>query len=293
MPCSEISLASLCRETGGLQENSPPRLRRGCGAKRHRGGTSCRNSDTGLAFPELFEPPRRGLWLPLLIQGGEFSCRVLRQKLAKRIAIFLLFVSHSFVLTLQAIQAPDAKIQALVAQGNVNGLKRIGPAVLPALAQLYESSKEGQRATIAWMFYELGWKSPEAKKVLMRDVQTQNSKLRLQVQWALGRVSNDDDVVEVLLNNMQNDSNPLFRDKAACALANDQIHLTKKQKARLFEGLIHALGDPKVQVRSIALLALQIQTGQTKNFNPNGSSVEREASIQEWKRWLEEYKSQL
>ena len=127
----------------------------------------------------------------------------------------------------------------------------------------------------------------------MKDVQTQNSKLRLQVQWALGRVSNDDDVVDVLLNNMQNDSNPLFRDKAACALANDQIHLTRKQKARLFEGLIHALGDPKLQVRSIASLALQIQTGQTKNFNPNGPSVEREARIQEWMRWLEEYKSQL
>ena len=45
------------------------------------------------------------------------------------------------------------------------------------------------------------------------------------MQWALGRVSDDPDVVDVLLENMQNDPCPLFRDKAACALAYDQIHL--------------------------------------------------------------------
>lgn len=197
------------------------------------------------------------------------------------------------ILDLEATTVSDNRIQTLAAQGNVQELKAMGPAVLPALAQIYESSNEDQRATIAWIFYELGWQSPEAKRALMKDVQTPNPKLRLQVQWALGRVSNDFDVVDVLLNNMQNDSNPLFRDKAACALANDQIHLMKGQKVRLFEGLIRSLSDPKVQVRSIALLALQIQTGQTKNFNPNGSTAEREGSIREWKQWLEEYKSQL
>jgi HEAT repeat protein len=175
----------------------------------------------------------------------------------------------------------------------VKSLREIGPSVLPILARLYESASQDQRATLASIFYELGWESPDAKRVLMKDVQTQNSKLRLQVQWALGRVSNDTDVVDVLLNNMQNDSNPLFRDKAACALANDQFHLTRKQKARLYEGLIRALSDPKPQVRNIAMLALQIQTGQAKNFNPNGSLVEREASIQEWKKWLAEYQSNL
>ena len=214
-------------------------------------------------------------------------------KTGKRTIIFSTFFCFGSILTLWAMQGPDAKVQELAARGDVKELRSIGPSVLPALAHVYESSNEDQRATIAWIFYELGWKSPEAKKVLMKDVQTQNSKLRLQVQWALGRVSNDDDVVDVLLNNMMNDSNPLFRDKAACALANDQIHLTKRQKARLFEGLIQALGDPKLQVRNIALLALQIQTGQTKNFNPGGPPDEREARIQEWKRWLEEYKSQL
>jgi HEAT repeat protein len=194
---------------------------------------------------------------------------------------------------LQAVQAPDGKIRTLTAQTDVKSLREIGPSVLPVLARQYESASEDQRATIAWIFYELGWESPDAKRVLMKDIQTQNPKLRLQVQWALGRVSNDTDVVEVLLNNMQNDSNPLFRDKAACALANDQIHLSRKQKARLYEGLIRALSDSKAQVRNIAMLALQIQTGQTKSFNPNGSLVEREASIQEWKKWLAEYQSNL
>lgn len=203
------------------------------------------------------------------------------------------FIFAALNLNLQAVQAPENKIRALAAQADVKSLREIGPSVLPVLARQYESAREDQKATIAWIFYELGWESPDAKRVLMKDVQTQNPKLRLQVQWALGRVSNDTDVVEVLLNNMQNDSNPLFRDKAACALANDQIHLSRKQKARLYEGLIRALGDSKAQVRNIAMLALQIQTGQTKNFNPNGSLVEREASIQEWKKWLSEYQSNL
>ena len=203
------------------------------------------------------------------------------------------FIYATLSPNLSAIQAPSSRIQALAAQGDVKGLREIGPSVLPVLARQYESASEDQKATIAWIFYELGWESPDAKRVLMKDVQTQNPKLRLQVQWALGRVSNDSDVVEVLLNNMQNDSNPLFRDKAACALANDQVHLNRKQKVRLYEGLIRALSDPKPQVRNIAMLALQIQTGQTKNFNPNGSLVEREASIQEWKKWLAEYQSNL
>ena len=41
------------------------------------------------------------------------------------------------------------------------------------------------------------------KRVLMKDVHTGNQYLRLQVQWALGRVSSDDDVVDVLLENME------------------------------------------------------------------------------------------
>ena len=172
-------------------------------------------------------------------------------------------------------------------------MKKLGRDVLPVLARLYESSNEADRTNIAEAFYQLGWKSAEAKRVLMKDAHTQNQFLRLQVQWALGRVSNDVDVVEVLLNNMQNDSNPLFRDKAACALAYDQIHLTEKQKVRLYQGLIQSLRDSKPDVRRIALLALSIQTGQTKNFNADAPVAQREASVREWEKWLEEYKSNL
>jgi hypothetical protein len=125
----------------------------------------------------------------------------------------------------------------------------------------------------------------------MADVHTQNQTLRLQVQWALGRVSADLDVVDVLLDNMRNDANPLFRDKAACALAYDQIHLSEKQKVRLFEGLINSLNDPKSDVRSISALALSIHTGQTKGFEANAPQAKRDAAIREWRKWLDEYRS--
>jgi HEAT repeat protein len=194
-----------------------------------------------------------------------------------------------------AVPAVDERrVEALLSpDANVEAIRALGPGVLPALTALYERGDEGRRSTIASTFYALGWKSEEAKRVLMRDVHTSNSSLRLQVQWALGRVSNDPDVVDVLLDNMRNDDNPLFRDKAACALANDQIHLTEDQKFRLVERLIEALRDPKLQVRQIALQALRIQTGQTKNFDPDGPPQAREAAIQEWRRWLEAYRSQL
>lgn len=176
---------------------------------------------------------------------------------------------------------------------NIDGLKRLGPGIVPVLASMYERGDEQKRTELAGVFYSLGIKSPEAKRVLMRDVHTANADLRLQVQWALGRVSNDDDVVDVLLENMQDDANPLFRDKAACALAHDQIFLTESQKVRMFERLIGALDDPKPQVRQIALQVLQIHTGQTKGFDPNGASASREAGIRAWRAWLQEYRAGL
>jgi hypothetical protein len=106
-------------------------------------------------------------------------------------------------------------------------------------------------------------------------------------------VSHDDDVVDVLLENMQRDTNPLFRDKAACALAYDQIHLTPRQKLHLLERLIGALSDPKPQVRAIALQALQIHTGQTRGFRPDAPPGDREARVDDWKRWLDEYRAHV
>jgi HEAT repeat protein len=187
----------------------------------------------------------------------------------------------------------DARFREMAWAGNWEGLKPFGPAVLPRLVRLYQTSSETQRARIALVFYSLGWKSAEAKRVLMKDVHTANEDLRLHVQWALGRVSDDPDVVDVLLDNLQNDANPLFRDKAACALAYDQIHLTPAQKVRLLAGLIHALDDPKLDVRRAAGLALSIQTGQNKHFNPAAPPEARRVAVEAWQRWLAEYQAQL
>lgn len=123
-----------------------------------------------------------------------------------------------------------ATVRTLVSQGNVSALKNLGTGVLPVMVGLYRTASESDRANIAAAFYRLGWKSPEAKRALTPDVHTANQALRIQVQYALGRVSSDSDVVDVLLDNMQNDANPLFRDKAACALAYDQIHLTERER---------------------------------------------------------------
>ena len=185
------------------------------------------------------------------------------------------------------------QFQGWVTGHNVAAIRALGRPALAALVQLYEAGDESLKARVAQTLYELSWKSAEAKRVLMKDVRTANPDLRLQVQWALGRVSNDLDVVDVLLDNMRSDANPLFRDKAACALAYDQIHLTERQKVRLFEALIEALNDEKPDVRGIALQALSIHTGQTKGFDPEASAPERERRIRVWKRWLYEYKSGL
>jgi len=186
-----------------------------------------------------------------------------------------------------------ARLRAAAVAGDWKQIQSMGPGALPALVRLYPASSEKDRATIAYVFYNLGWKSPDAKRALMADVHTQDQTLRLQVQWALGRVSDDADVVDVLLENMQNDPQPLFRDKAACALAYDQIHLAPAQKARLFEGLVRALDDDKVQVRQIALQALQILTGQTKGFQPLADPEARRRAVEEWKRWLVEFRANL
>lgn len=186
-----------------------------------------------------------------------------------------------------------SRLNAAALAGDWKQVQTMGPGAMPSLVALYTSSSEKDRASIAYVLYNLGWKSPDAKRALMADVHTQNRALRVQVQWALGRVSDDPDVVDVLLDNMRNDPEPLFRDKAACALAYDQIHLAPGQRLRLFTGLIAGLEDEKPQVQQIALQALQILTGQTKGFAPGGDPAARARAVVEWKRWLSEYRANL
>ncbi|HYN03135.1 MAG TPA: HEAT repeat domain-containing protein [Vicinamibacteria bacterium] len=189
------------------------------------------------------------------------------------------------------VEAPRLRTAAMA--GDWQAVQAMGPGALPELVRLYAQSSPRERATIAQVFYNLGWKSEEAKRALMVDAHTTDPDLRLQVQWALGRVSDDPAVVDVLLDNMQNDPVPLFRDKAACALAYDQVHLSPAQKLRLFEGLVQALDDPKPQVRQVALQALSILTNQTKGFEPNGAPQARNTAVEAWKRWLAEYRANL
>jgi len=190
--------------------------------------------------------------------------------------------------------ADDPAVKALLLPSpQIEEIRKMGPGVLPAMARVYERSGLSDRATIANAFYVLGWKSPDAKRVLMQDAHTGDSNLRLQVQWALGRVSNDADVVDVLLDNMQNDGNPLFRDKAACALAYDQIHIDEKQKARVYEGLIQVISNPEEQVQAVSIQALSILTGQTKGFHPAFPPDRQQRSIEMWERWLTDFKSNL
>ena len=172
-------------------------------------------------------------------------------------------------------------------------LRAQGPEVLPVMARLYTVADDNGKIRIANTFYRLGWPSQAAYEALMQDIHTTHPGLRLQVQWALGRVSGEDQVVDTLLGIMRNDKNARFRDKAACALAYDQIHLSDAQKADLYAGLIAGLEDPKQQVRRISITALKIHTGQTRGFKASASAAERARSVQEWQRWLAEYRDNL
>ncbi|MCC6954805.1 MAG: HEAT repeat domain-containing protein [Deltaproteobacteria bacterium] len=170
-------------------------------------------------------------------------------------------------------------------------LKPFGADALNPLLSMYEGGDIRTRTQVASALYYLSLKSERARDLLYKDLHTPDENLRLQVQWALGRVSSDESVVKGLLDNMRNDPNPLFRDKAACALASDQIHLTEPQRLLMLEGVVEALGDEKDDVRRIALQILTIQTGQSKGFSPDAAPTERDAGLGRWRAWIAEYRA--
>jgi HEAT repeat protein len=210
------------------------------------------------------------------------------RRIALAVLVLILFAGAN-----KPAPVTEAGVREALAATDPDALRAMGRGAIPHLLKLYAASTPDDRATIAWAFYVIGIESPEAKAALLKDIATKHERLRLQVQWALGRVSDDADVVETLAAIMRNDANPLFRDKAACALAYDQIHLTERQKVALYAKLIEGLADEKQQVRAISIQALSIHTGQRKGFDPNGELYARAKAIEAWKRWLEEYRRNL
>ena len=185
------------------------------------------------------------------------------------------------------------QVTRLVEAGDADGLRALGDEAIASMVWLYELSEEPERIHIANLFSKMGLRSQVAERALVRDFESGNVELRLAVQRALGHVSDDPMVIETLLYTMENDRNPLVRDKAAAALAYDQIHLDEKRKVRIYEGLIAALSNPKAQVRAVSIQALSILTGQTKGFHPLFPEDRRERSIALWQQWLDQYRAKL
>ena len=207
--------------------------------------------------------------------------------------ILLLLLSFNISKPGSAESIDSEEVIKHVSSYNILALKELGPEVMPILSDLYLVSDIKQKRVIANIFYQLKFESEEAKNALIQDVKTNDENLRISVQYALGRVSSNQEVVDALLDNMQHDNNAYFRDKAACALAYDQIHLTDLEKLRMYEGLIKGLSSSNRQVRSIAIKALKIHTGQSKGFFVNGTARNQSESLRKWHQWLDEYKSNL
>ena len=190
-----------------------------------------------------------------------------------------------------AIQAQD--VEELVRRGDAEAIAARDSEALDEMAALYRQGSRAEKLRLAGLFYSVGRLSPAAEAALLPDARTDDVQLRIAVQYALGRVSDDEEVVATLLDSMRHDPSALIRDKAACALAYDQIHLTERQKVHLYAGLIQALRDDVGQVRAIAIKALEIHTGQTKGYRPNAPLEERREAILRWQRWLLEYRRSL
>jgi len=224
--------------------------------------------------------------------------RQIRRRTRKQLSTVLLAVAVGLgaaasPATLAAAPVDPEVVRRQISARDFEAVAAYGPEVVPALVELYRRADADERVDIAHTFYRLGWRSQEAKAALMEDVHTSHERLRIAVQYALGRVSDDPEVVDVLLENLQHGFNPLVRDKAACSLAYDQIHLDDAQKARLFRRLIELLESPDKEIRSLAIRVLRVHTGQTKGFIPILPAGHRAQAVARWQRWIEEYEANL
>lgn len=202
-------------------------------------------------------------------------------------------------LTFTLLLYPGGRVEAqsdvatLLHNDDLEGLRAVGPSVTSELVAKYRASDEDGRAHLAWVMYNLGYESGEAKNALMEDVHSSHDDLRVWSQYALGRVSKDEDVVDVLFDNMKSGEKWLFRDKAACSLAYDQIHLSERQRLRLLARLINELDDEEGAQRGLAIRVLEVQTGQRRGYNPHARRPDRLRQIEEWWRWWNTYKAEV
>jgi len=195
-----------------------------------------------------------------------------------------------------AVAAPidEAGLKRLVfPRPDLAAIRQLGPETVPALVRIYEKGNVYERSVVAYVFYDMKWKSDAAKQALMKDARSTIRDLRVSVQYALVHVSNDADVIDLLFHNMVNDPDAYVRDKSACALAHQTVPLSDEQRVMFYERLIRALRDPRKQVRSIVSRVLFDQTGQSKRYFPGGTEEEREAGVREWEAWLREYRANL
>lgn len=195
----------------------------------------------------------------------------------------------------RAAPRPASDLWPLIDGHRWEELRGRGREVLPELVALYRATPEPEeRLKVARAFYGLGWESEEARQALTADAGAAHEGLRIEAQWALGRVSADDRVVDLLLATLESGGESLLvRDKAACALASDQIHLSDEQRVRLLARVIELLESPEPWLRWTAVRVLETQTGQRKGYGPRAPEAERAAAVERWKRWLAEYRAAL
>src|SRR5471030_2007492 len=142
--------------------------------------------------------------------GGDSEMAISFSSMRRVLAGFLLLVALTASTAQGAVD--EAGVRAMITplqtldRAGIERLRAQGLAVLAPLVEIYRKSSEADRAVVAWIFYSLGWKSKEAKAALLKDIGTRDQRLRMQVQYALGRVSDDPDVVETLSRIMRTDS---------------------------------------------------------------------------------------
>lgn len=210
--------------------------------------------------------------------------------------VLILYTATCFSLTDTELEMIDRIIhsgETRIPAEDVLAIGKFGAAAHEQLNKAYEQADAAGKARLANLFWRLGAKNPDATELLLADAKTRDRSLRLSVQYALGSVSDDPIVVETLLDTMLNDNNGLFRDKAACALANDQPHLDYHQKYELYRGLIIGMSNELFQIRDISFRVLKIHTGQSLGYTPYGGPEKRVESLVRWNEWLAEYQQSL